>query len=65
MDGDELNLADTGDELWEETAKFARLWASLDAIFPPDGIEDEAHLLRSTAVAGVVGIAGAEGLPAS
>jgi hypothetical protein len=42
--GNELNLADTGDELWKESAEFARLWASLEAIFLPEGIEDEAHL---------------------
>jgi hypothetical protein len=44
MVGNELNLADTGDELWKEITKFARLRPSLEAIFLPEGIEDEAHL---------------------
>jgi hypothetical protein len=44
MGGDELNFADTGDEVRKETAEFARLWASLEAIFLPEEIEDEAHL---------------------
>jgi hypothetical protein len=42
--GDELNLADTSDELRKKITKFARLRPSLEAIFLPEGVEDEAHL---------------------
>jgi hypothetical protein len=42
--GDELNLADTGDELRKKITKFARLWPSQEAIFLPEEVEDEAHL---------------------
>jgi hypothetical protein len=44
VDGSELNLADTGDELRKKITKFARLRPSLEAIFLPEGVEDEAHL---------------------
>jgi hypothetical protein len=49
VDGNELNLADTGDELRKEITKFARLGPSLEAIFLPEGIEDGAQLQDLTA----------------